>query len=534
MLHSPVNRRAWRTVLVLASSLLAACGGDPPPPTPDPPQVTLLIPEQNVAGTGLKFNVTVTGCDAVSALNIYDRTTFLKTLPYATGTANLELLASDIRYSDPLVGIAASLSLVAEAVCDDGRKGSSLPQAATFFPVSKVVDDPEGINLYSHPLAIDGSGSTISFLSCAKKSRATDLERMYRHGATGGVGTTITVPFPCNASTEITPRHGTTKKRWVWTPDSGAFAIDDTFKVVSQTVSTMKIDSLVVLPDGDALIRTKAMELIRIAHESSGGLGLGEQKWRYVRDTAVAFGMAQPLVTGDNTALVVSQMPFVGNQAQIILEVIDLSTGALRATYTKEDYVGVDAEPPVPVAGFSSDGAVLYLGFVTGSNQSQISACVAVAEGCKGTASKWARSVTGRVTGIIPYAAGSRVAAVATQHVWSLDAATGAVRNREQRSVDANGALHVRQLIVPNQSTDLYFLNAPANTTGQAATLPLEIVAVDQQAGTDGQARELYRYQVPVSMGASLDDSNRLWLRTGVKLVQTQPSTQYRSARPVQ
>ncbi|MCP3098557.1 hypothetical protein LZ198_06670 [Myxococcus sp. K15C18031901] len=492
--------------------------------------MTLLVPEGNVAGLSLKFIVNVTGCDAVTTLNVYDRTTFLKTFPYATGSTTLELQASDIRYSDPLVGIAASLSLTAEAICDDGRKNTSLPQPAIFFPVSKVVEDPQGGQVYAHPFAIDGTGSTMSFLSCGKAT-AGGLETMYRHGANGGVGTSITVPFPCNGSTQITDRNSVTGKRWVWTPGSGAFAIDESFALASQTEATMEVESLSVLRDGDALIRMMSGDVVRVSHQSSGGLGVGQTKWRYTRQLEVGNALAAPLVTGDNTVLIASQLPFINNRASIIVEVVDTTTGQLRAEYKKTENVSSTSTPPLPIASFSDDGALVYLGFITGTDQSQVTACVTVGDGCQGTNSKWVRSFAGKVVGVVPYASGSRVAAITTQRVWVLDSTTGAIRNKEQRSVDANGALQVRHLLLPASSTDLFFLSAPA-PTGSTPTLPVEIVGMDQQAGSSGESRELFRYQVPVSLGAALDSTNRVWLRTGLKLLQTQPSTQYRSARP--
>ncbi|MFP2912738.1 hypothetical protein ACLESD_48570 [Pyxidicoccus sp. 3LFB2] len=53
---------------------------------------------------------------------------------------------------------------------------------------------------------------------------------------------------------------------------------------------------------------------------------------------------------------------------------------------------------------------------------------------------------------------------------------------------------------------------------------------MDQTAS--GEGREVFRYQVAVSMGAAVDAEGRLWLRTGQKLLQALPTNQYRSARP--
>ncbi|WP_163864830.1 hypothetical protein [Myxococcus eversor] len=536
MLHPSVTRRAWRTALVLVSGLATACGNDPPPPTPDPPQVNLTVPEGNLAGTALPLIVNVSGCEKVATLNLYDRTTFLKAFPYASGATTVELAAADIPYANPLVGIAASLSLTAEVVCDDGRKNTSLPQPATFFPVARAVDDPQGLQVYSTPLAIDGTGSQMTFLSCAKTTTG-GLETMYRHNSAGGGATVLQSPTVCNASTVITPRNPTSRKRWVWTPGYGAFALADDFKVSSRTPIDVAVNDLSVMPNGDAIIRTRTGIIQRVSHATTDGLGIGVTRWAYKRDISVNDPIGQLLVTGTGKVLVASHIAYSGNRADVVVEELDAETNAANGTRISEvvvkEILNANAATPLPVGSFSPDGSILYLGFALPENKSQVIACISNLPGCNGGASRWATDVlTGQVTQISTYANGNRVAAATTQRVWLLDNATGVIRNRENRSVDANGALHVKYLLpAPAPSTDLFFLNGP-EAQGQTVTLPVELVGVDQTAGSVAEGRELFRYQVPVSMGAAFDDTNRLWMRTGLKLLQLQPSSQYRSARP--
>lgn len=535
MLHPSVTRRAWHTALVLVSGLATACGNDPPPPTPDPPQVNLTVPEGNVAGTALPLIVNVSGCAKVATLNLYDRTTFLKAFPYASGATTVELSASDIPYANPMVGIAASLSLTAEVVCDDGRKNTSLPQPATFFPVARVVDDPQGLQVYSTPLAVDGTGSQMTFLSCAKTTTG-GLETMYRHNSAGGGATVLQSPTVCNASTVITPRNTRTNKRWVWTPGYGAFAIDADFKVTSRTPIDLAVNDLIVMPEGDAIIRARTGIILRISHTTTDGLGIGVTRWSYKRDISINDPVGQLVVTGTGNVLVASRIAYSENRSDIVVEELDAETNAPSGTRIRETVVREiltsNAATPMPVGAFSADGSILYLGFALPENKSQVIACVANLPGCNGSASRWATDVlTGQVKQIATYANGNRVAAATTQRVWLLDGATGVLRNRENRSVDANGALHVKFLMPANPSSDLFFLNGP-EAQGQTVTLPVELVGVDQTAGSVGEGRELFRYQVPVSMGAAFDDTGRIWMRTGLKLLQLQPSSQYRSARP--
>lgn len=538
MLHPALTRRAWRCAFVLVSSLATtSCGGDPPPPIPDPPQVALTVPERNVAGTSLKLRVEVSGCEKVSTLNIYDREVFLKAFPYVNGDSPIELLAADIPYAKPLVGIAASLSLIAEVVCEDGRKNTSLPQSAIFFPVARVVEDPEGNQVYAHPFAVEGSGSNTSFLSCLKTTPG-GIERMLRHNASGANSGRIDVPTFCNGSTVITPRHigtggaGTgTDKRWVYTRGNGAFAIlskGTTFQRTSQTPVGLRVNDLTVDPvSGDAIARSSEGLIYRVNH-TSDIQGANAVKWQYQR-LLIGDPIGQ-IVINDKKVIFASHIAYRDdNSAEVIVEELDIDTGdLLKTTSVRKRTTAV----MMPVGGFSSDGSILYLGYPLPEDKSVVIACSASLPGCEDATSKWSTgALSGEMKQIVTYANGTRVAAATTQRVWTLDATTGVVRNRETRSVDANGALHVKYLLPGNPSTDLFFLNGPA-PQGSTATLPMELVGVDQTGGTNGEGRELFRYQVPVSMGAAFDESGRLWMRTNQKLLQLQPSSQYRSARP--
>lgn len=130
---------------------------------------------------------------------------------------------------------------------------------------------------------------------------------------------------------------------------------------------------------------------------------------------------------------------------------------------------------------------------------------------------------------ILYHPGASRLVAVGQQRVWFLDA-SGQIRNRDNRSIDANGALNVLQVLRRPNSPELFLLNAPARGLDGAPTLPNEIVAVDQTSG--GEARELFRHQVVGSLGGAIDPEGRLWVRTGFDVVQTLPLSDYRRYRP--
>lgn len=520
------TRHAWRAALTVAAGLAAACGDPKPPPTPDPPQVSLTVPETNVAGTSLKLIVNVSGCDAVSSLSISDRGTSLKTFAYEQGDTALELLASEIPYKT--AGLAANLSLVAEAVCKDGRKNTSLPQAATFFPVSRSLDDPQRQQqVFTMPFVVEGQSSNVTFYGCSGPKNGTPT--LYKQPASG-TAQVLTMPTLCTPDTVITERHPSTNKRWVWTPGSSAFAFDTDFKVTARSRSDLALGSLTVMADGDALLRSApGGRVSRQAH------GSDQEKWIYPAEqdpVKVGTAIAPPMVRDDGAVVYASHYPAGDGRAQLVVTVLDSTTGLLREEVVVRDLISNGGTPPVPSAAFDATGRTLYLGFLQGDNQGIVLACAADAPGCEGSRLKWTSSVLGApIKALVPYASGARVAAIGGSRVWPLDSSSGAVRVKDTPSVDANGALRV--LFVTEgrpPSKDVFFLSGPARTVGGDATLPVEIFGVDQSS--TGEGRELFRYQVAVSMGAALDDEGRLWLRTGNKLLQALTPSQYRAYRP--
>ncbi|RKH12834.1 hypothetical protein D7X74_23025 [Corallococcus sp. CA047B] len=115
------------------------------------------------------------------------------------------------------------------------------------------------------------------------------------------------------------------------------------------------------------------------------------------------------------------------------------------------------------------------------------------------------------------------MAAIGLQRVWFLNADTGAIVNKDGKSVDASGTLQVVQVQLGRAtSPEFYLLNGSG-----PGELPLEIVAVDS-----GEKGELFRYEVSSSLSCSVDNDNRLWMRTGNSLVQTLPLADYRKVRP--
>lgn len=516
------TRHARRAALALVASLSTACGGDPkPPPTPDPPQVQVTVPEGTLASTSLKINVTVSGCDSVSNLSINDRDTPIKSFPYNGGTATLELMPADIPYRT--AGLAASLSLRAEATCADGRKNTSQPQPATFLPAARrVVNTQNSQQVVPDFFVANGSGTNMAFIGCGNPS--TGIATLYRVDSEGRVTGERQMPFACTADTVITERNPTSGKRWVWTPGAGALSLDDNLNIISRTAPEFQATLLSVMPDGDALIVNRIYQVRRLAHSNEPGSATPE-KWMYEEFEPL---LTAPVVVGGTVRIVSTGRANDPLQTVVLVTDLDGQTGTVRNQYRLRTLFRQD---PKPLAAFSTDGTTLYLGFQLASEQSQVQACNPAGGECEGSNQRWVSPVLPvPLAQLAFHEVTSRVVAAGRQRVWLLDSGTGAIRNRENRSLDANGALNVLHILPARPpATELFLLTGPARASGGPATYPQEIVAIEQPAG--GEARELFRYQEPVSLSAAVADDGRLWMRTGRNLVQALPMGDYRRFR---
>jgi len=530
-----LTRRAWRPALLVASSVAAACGGkEPPPPTPDPPQVALTVPAGIIADVKLQVIVTVSGCEGGSTLNVNDRETLLRTFPHGGGTMTLTLERNDIPYAT--VGLAANLSLNAVATCSDGRTNRSQPAPVTYFPVQRLIVDPQnaGQVVTDHfvidPPPASNPSRGITFLGCGVPP--TEISTMYRVDVSGNVTGTVGMPIICTPETVITERNPVSGKRWVWTPNVGAFAIDEELRITARTTTDIGPTQLTVLAEGDAIIVNRIDEVRRLSHNPNGtSESIAEVKWLYAPPTLESV-IAPPLIRADGMIVIASLGPgpdsFRTDVTVTELEAEQPTTVAeARGAYKLRTFARNER---LPLGAFNDTGRTLYLGLQLGSEQSQVIACAADQDECEGSRLQWTSdALPVPLVHVLYHPAASRVVAVGQQRVWFLDA-SGQIRNRDKRSIDANGALNVLQVLRRPNSPEFYLLNAPARGLDGYPTLPNEIVAVDQTAG--GEARELFRHQVVGSLGGALDADGRLWIRTGFDLVQTLPLTDYRRYRP--
>ena len=520
-----------RAVLLPLSLLALSCGGGGTlPPQKDPPQATLSVPKPNTAGQKLTVMVSATGCDQIQSLSVYDRDDFLKTVAYAgTGQVPVDLAINEIKYTR---GIAAQLSLRAHVVCTDGRQNDSQPQAATFFPAAEVVSAPTNSQLLPDYFVTDGALPLINFLGCGNDPTQGNASFLYLLNTNGGVLQSLRMPFPCTAATIITPKHPTTGKRWVWTPNAGAISIDSNLKVSASSLASSPLDMLTVGPDGDAVIYDTGVGVERIDHQT------GAVKWRYI---PLGSAIIPPNPRGDD--VVVASVTTTGaptGQSNIIVARVDYgrqnpNTGGVELGTTilgqlaSDDITAANAPP----SAFSPDGNLLYLALPVGSTTyTNILACPTQTPGCNGSHQRWSEPVglNASIVALVPYAAGSRVAAIARQQAWFLDGSNGSILNKNSEPLSTNSGLVVLQVQsgAPPFPQAFYLLTGAAPQENLPPPQPLEIIATDDPA-----KGELYRYQVNAgSLSVAMDDSGTLWMRAVGDVVRPLTPAQYRQVKP--
>lgn len=513
--HTSPGRGLVRSAFLAALALTASACPEPPPVTPPPPLVTIAVPEGNVVGKLVKLSVTVTGCDTVQSVQLLDHGEALKTLPPNPGETLVELQQNEIRYTR---GIATNLSLTAKAVCADGRQTESQPVAVTFFPVASVLEGGPGVQVVPDYFIADGSGTSVSFIGCGNLD--TGLSMLYRVDAQGEVKQQLQMPFVCNANTSITEKQQSTGIRWVWTADAGVMAINEAFQIVSSPVPQMRLASLTVDPEGQALVLDTSGRFMRLKKDAGigGALKLWEQQ---VTGTLIGTPIFRPEL---GYVLVPMFSADAGDaEGAVSIQTLNYRTGA-PVSRPVVKYVYADATPPA--ASISADGQTMYLAFGANGDRTIIVSCPTNGTLCElGAGLRWqSQALQGRVVLMLPYAGTSRLAAIAHQHTWFINPSTGAVVNKGGAALSPTGAFSVLQVQQGvGTREDFYLLNGSPGSL-QAT----ELVAVDR-----AENGELFRYQMPGGdITAAVDASGVLWMRMNQKLVKALPLSDYRQALP--
>lgn len=521
-----------RAALLPLSLLALSCGGGTTkPPQKDPPQATLSVPKPNVAGPKITVNVGATGCDAIQTLQIFDRDDLLKTVPYSgPGTVPVDLAVNEVKYTR---GIAVQMSLKARVTCTDGRSNDSQPQPATFFPAAEVIDPPPtGGQVVTDNFVTEGTLPLIYFIGCGNAVGGfPKLYKVEKNNTSTQEPLSVNMPFICTQSTVITPKHPATGKRWVWTPDAGAMAIDANLNITGQVLAP--IDLLVVGADGDAIVYDAGsggaiVGVARVSHVN------GTVKWSRSPDGLLINAPAASTNEVMVASITANNAP--SGRANILVTRLDYANGAPLGVAT---VLQVASDNPIPSTApptvFSPNGDLLFVASTGIGGITTVLACLTNANNCSPNSQRWTTSpvLSAPLAALVPYAAGSRVAAVASQQVWFLDASTGAVTNKGglDGALSPEGGLVVLQVQpgAPPYPQSFYILTGPPPQQNLPAPQPLEIIATD-----DPTKGELYRYQINAgSLSVALDDSGTLWMRAGGSLVRPLSLGDYRQVRPV-
>ncbi|MFL5357162.1 hypothetical protein [Archangium sp.] len=519
----PPSRALARPALLL-SFLSLACNNPPPPTTPDLPQVTLSVTEPNAVGSSFKLSIAVSGCEQVRSLEVLDNNALVKQVPYGGNPTAVELAIGDLRFPR---NITLDLSLTARVTCADGRSNISQTQPATFFPVEEVVEPtPPNSQVVPDYFVVDGSGANASFIGCGREGNLSYLYKVPRSNPANYQK--LQMPIPCDVSTTITDRKpaDTTGTRWVWTPLKGAFAINTSFKITA--TSGRLIDSLTVAPDGNAFL-IKGRSIQRLAPN-------GTSVWDLTELGFAGEMLGEPFVKPGATAADTTVLVPVWTQPQesdVLVKV-----GVLK--YADGTPVGepdeIELTNDIPLVAFDDTGTVLYLS-IQGPTAANVKACaIGKASRCQPETDTllWiTEDLQGNMSALVPYANGTRLAALTTNRFWFLDVKSGltsgrAPINKDHLPLIPTGSL-VTRFVQPGlgNSSIFYMFNSAARTDSNPLPYPVELVA------TDGAEKgELYRYQVPGgSVYGALDDAGVLWLRIGPRLVKPFAPSWYRERR---
>ncbi|MFO0596896.1 MAG: hypothetical protein U0228_16395 [Myxococcaceae bacterium] len=546
------------THLLLSAVALGALGcpeTPPPPPPPNPPQAFLTLKENNVMGEAITGTVNVSGCKTVAQVQILQQDTFLYDVMWdPKKTPNTFTLPASLFVNYyPRLGIAASLTLKAKVVCDDGRTNNSTPVGVKFFPIAKKYAGPGGEQLVPDAFVAEGGvgGAANTFLGCVRTMTGTTIARVDTTGQLlGFVGS---MPFDCSLATGITDLSTTSGYRWVFEPNVGAFALCLSSACgnfsVGKVVRSNKAARIGVGKSGTAVIWLNETgtnnKLVKVAP----GAADTSNDWEY-RFTYAVLLNADPLVDeGAGQAVWISRWEFdMGTKiANIVPYRIDLRTGVLTngvvppnndpAVIVQQQYPLSDVSEPIMPEGFFSPNGDLFtiplLSYAQDNTvQTTVISCGTGSGLCNGgsSARRWTSpTFPGMLRLVLPYSQSNIYAAIGPYQVWFLAAQTGVILNLGEKAIAPSGSNLVIG-VAPGGGTDFYVLTGP--DLGANPSFASEIIAVDSP-----QAGELWRVgfgsgESPNNaMTLAVDANNQPWIRAGTELVKPLSNTEYRNAR---
>ncbi len=509
-----MRARVLWSAIVFPLCLSCGGGGTPPPAAgiANPPRVSVKVAEGTVIAPSITVTVEANGCDVISQLEVFQGTRSVAKVPFTQSPMEFTFQKEDLRYEK----VVGPISFGATATCSDGRVGEAVPTSARFFPVVTAKDGTGGELVVPEAFYAEGSGTSVSFLGCTQTASGPRLVRVNREGAVlaqqsgGDLGCTLR-GYP-------TERDATSGKRWWIEPAGGVFAVNDALQVSAQFKDT--ISAAAIGTGGDLVFNiarsAEPFRLRRISHVN------GSEPWK---SGAIGLPIAGPVVVeasgGFRDVLIASQnTQGTGQTRDVLVERFNFGNGDKTAeVIIKTVGNAVGGVTPNFAAAFSTDGSVLFFTEPSGSG-SHVLACLAIpANGQPCTSLNgnqlWSGPTASEEIRLLAVHNGGNRLVVATPSLMTVVATSNGTTLRSE--VRPSGVLGVAGVLVGPQK-ELYLFNG-------VSTLPQEIVAFD-----DSSAEEAFRFDVPGgSLWADTDDSGKLWLRVGTKLVEPLPTLSYRT-----
>lgn len=537
-------------VVFVASLALLSC--DPPvvnpPPPANPPQVFLTVTENNVIGDAVKGKVNVSGCKTVTQVQILQQDSFLADVNFTKSPTDFSLPAGLFSALYSRLGIAASLTLKAKVVCDDGRTNTSQPVGVSFFPIAQRFTALDGSQVVPDFFLAEGGigGQATTYLGCARVDIGTTIVRVDKQGQV--LGFVAAMPFDCSLAAQISDLSTSSGYRWVFEPGVGAFALClssacGNFSVGKKLLNS-KATRIGVGKSGVAVVWVNESASRNRIVKMAPGAADTSNDWEQPFDNIMN---STPVVDdGVGQAVWVSRWEFnVGTRkAGIVPYKHSLANGSIlngvvngvpAVILTQQYPNSAVSEPLMPEGVFSATGDTFTIpaySYDTDNNiRTTVLSCSTSGGLCEGAARRWtSANFLAGIRLIVPYSSGNIFAAIGPYHVYFLNAQTGAVMNLGEQAISPTGS----QIVLGVQAgggADFYVLTGP-DFGPMTAAFPTEIIAVDTP-----QTGEVWRLQygsgeAPTNgVTIAIDDSFQPWLRVGTDLIKPLANAEYRMAR---
>ncbi|MFN0062531.1 MAG: hypothetical protein ACKVPX_08425 [Myxococcaceae bacterium] len=502
------------------------------------PQVVVLVPDTNVVGTQLGVNVQVSNCSDIQSAGLYHDTRLLQTLTFNGASASVTLSASDIPFAT--AGLAAELALVARVTCGNGRQGQSAITGATFLPVAQTYSPTNGERIAPLVFYAESSGPSTTFVGCEILEDGT--QRLVRRNLSGvRIAYMNTSQVYCTTATRFGPLQNGV--RWMVTPQVGALAFNQQLEatVIARHFDGSSFGTLIVPPprahftvasNGDLIIYqvpgvvASARTLYRVRPICIAPTCTDPVVWA----TTPQLGSASPLVVqlqGDpviagGSLLVPGATDDMSNSRLLVLTMeLDVSTGQ-RLNFGVQGSIpkGPGDNPQPPPMTVSADGLRVFLRDLNPPGPFGQTSLVRAFETLADEVQVWqSDDFAAVIDHVTPFANGTRLAAVAANRTWFLDANTGNVLNPTTPATASGGSLTLYE--IPGPNSELYMLSVPNG--GVVGTPATELIAV-QSAETG----VFLQYKAGAdTTWIAWDDGGQLWLRSGADVARPLTTSQY-------